>query len=139
MGNIKAGAILHTKDGRKIGNAIITGLGEDGMFEVKTDYGNTVKYSQEEIDNNFWVAYTDLPDDQRQYATETHKYYSTKQPELDTDALDLLLLEMFAAACSFNNTPTGCEYDHMCRSIYEEVQNYLIHKNIISQEQCYRK
>ena len=44
--------ILHTKDGSKIGNAIVTG--RDGYYwEITTDYGNKVKLTSEEIDEQF--------------------------------------------------------------------------------------
>lgn len=48
--------ILHTKDGSKIGNAIVTG--RDGYYwEVTTDYGNKVKFTIEEIDECFNIAW----------------------------------------------------------------------------------
>ena len=49
--------ILHTKDGRKIGNAIVTG--RDGYYwEITTDYGNKVKLTSEEIDEQFNIAWS---------------------------------------------------------------------------------
>lgn len=48
--------ILHTKDGRKIGNAIVTGR-EGYYWEITTDYGNKVKLTSEEIDDLFYIAW----------------------------------------------------------------------------------
>lgn len=52
--------ILHTKDGGKIGNAIVTG--RDGHYwEVTTDYGNKVRFTEEKINRYFniaWVNYS---------------------------------------------------------------------------------
>ena len=48
--------ILHTKDGRKIGNAIVTG--RDGYYwEITTDYGNKARFTSEEIDEQFNIAW----------------------------------------------------------------------------------
>ena len=53
--------ILHTKDGRKIGNAVI--IGKDGYrWTVKTDYGNTLKMTSQEIHSFFHIAFLDSPD-----------------------------------------------------------------------------
>ena len=49
--------ILHTKDGRKIGNAIVTGR-EGYYWEITTDYGNKVKLTSEEIDEQFNIAWS---------------------------------------------------------------------------------
>ena len=48
--------ILHTKDGRKIGNAIVTGR-EGHYWEITTDYGNKVKLTSEKIDEFFYIAW----------------------------------------------------------------------------------
>ena len=49
--------ILHTKDGSKIGNAIVTGC--DGHYwEITTDYGNKVRLTTEEIYKFFNIAYS---------------------------------------------------------------------------------
>ena len=48
--------ILHTKDGSKIGNAIVTG--SDGRFWVlTTDYGNKVRLTDIEISKLFKIAW----------------------------------------------------------------------------------
>lgn len=58
--------ILHTKDGSKIGNAIITG--RNGYhWEVTTDYGNKCTFTSEEIDKHFNIAWYD-------YDRNTHGY-----------------------------------------------------------------
>ncbi len=61
--------VLHTKDGRKIGNAII--IDKEGIYNViKTDYGNECKFRDKEIEEYFWVAYSGLDTFQKEYATE---------------------------------------------------------------------
>ena len=49
--------ILHTKDGGKIGNAIVTGR-EGYYWEITTDYGNKVRFTSEEIDEHFNIAWS---------------------------------------------------------------------------------
>ena len=51
--------ILHTKDGSKIGNAIVTGR-EGYYWEITTDYGNKIKLTSEEIDELFIIAWSNL-------------------------------------------------------------------------------
>jgi hypothetical protein len=51
--------ILHTKDGRKIGNAIITGR-EGYFWKIKTDYGNEIKQlTTEEVEEMFYIGWED--------------------------------------------------------------------------------
>lgn len=51
--------ILHTKDGSKIGNGIVTG--RDGYFwEITTDYGSKVKLTIEEIEEKFKIGWIDF-------------------------------------------------------------------------------
>ena len=56
---LKLNTILHTKDGRKIGNAIITAVNKD-IFEVTTDYGNKVTLTGYEIYDLFYIACNDV-------------------------------------------------------------------------------
>lgn len=68
--------VLHTRDGRIIGNAIIIGH-EDKFNVIKTDYGHTVRFTDAEIDECFYIAYSDLTDEEKQYMRETigdHKH-----------------------------------------------------------------
>lgn len=52
--NIEINTVLHTKDGRKIGNAIV--IGYEGKYNViKTDYGNKVRLTCDEIKEFFHV------------------------------------------------------------------------------------
>ena len=68
--------VLHTKDGRRIGNAII--IGKDNKCNIiKTDYGNECKFTYEEIKESFHIAYSDLTDEEKTYMRETieeHKH-----------------------------------------------------------------
>lgn len=58
--------ILHTKDGSKIGNAIVTGR-EGYFWEITTDYGNKVKFTSEEIDKLFNIAWFNYSKDNHDY------------------------------------------------------------------------
>ncbi len=57
--SISVNTILHTRDGRKIGNAIVIGE-ENNFFNIKTDYGNTIKLTISEINELFYIAYQNL-------------------------------------------------------------------------------
>lgn len=58
--------ILHTKDGSKIGNAIVTGR-EGYYWEITTDYGNKVKFTSEEIDEHFNIAWSNCSKENEGY------------------------------------------------------------------------
>ncbi len=48
--------VLQTKDGRKVGNAIVVGYAQSGdkfLSIVKTDYGNTIPMSNDMIEELF--------------------------------------------------------------------------------------
>lgn len=47
--------ILHTKDGRMIGNAIIIAKSGE-LWTIKTDYGNECTLTLGEIDEQFYIA-----------------------------------------------------------------------------------
>lgn len=57
---IKTGTVLHTMDGRKIGNAVITGseqheaLGR--IYSIRTDFGNTTQFTRPELDMLFYIS-----------------------------------------------------------------------------------
>ena len=64
---------LFTKDGRVVGNAIITGVEERTYdsrtircYSITTDYGNNLKMYEDELRNRFYIG--DIADD-------THKHY----------------------------------------------------------------
>ena len=70
--------ILHTKDGSKIGNAIVTG--RDGYYwEITTDYGNKVKLTSEEIDEQFNIAWS-------HYSKENEGYDCREMQEMMSSA-----------------------------------------------------
>lgn len=74
---MEVNTILHTKDGREIGNAIV--IKNEGNFNiVKTDYGNEVKLTDREIEKLFYVAHLDEPEELRSFAQESHKYSVNK-------------------------------------------------------------
>ncbi len=68
--------VLHTKDGRKIGNAIITE--KEGSYNtIKTDYGSECRLTDKEIKECFYIAYSNLTSEEERYMRETigrHKY-----------------------------------------------------------------
>lgn len=51
------GKQLATKDGRKVGNAIISSLNDDGTCEVLTDFGNKMTLNLEEIEEFFYTDF----------------------------------------------------------------------------------
>ncbi len=55
MGKLKLNTTLYTKDGRRIGNAIVTGSGDD-VTHIKTDYGNEASISRHVLKDLFWVG-----------------------------------------------------------------------------------
>lgn len=54
------GRALYTKDGRKIGNAIIVGIDEHDelglVAEIRTDFGNTARMTRDELDARFYFG-----------------------------------------------------------------------------------
>ena len=68
---LKINTILETKDGRKIGNAIIVGICAHG-FNIVTDYGTKITFSKNEIEELFYCR-NQSPEEitQRSY----HKHY----------------------------------------------------------------
>lgn len=40
---LKLGQPLYTRDGRVVGNAIITNVSSDGYCDIETDFGNTAR------------------------------------------------------------------------------------------------
>jgi len=48
--------ILHTKDGGRVGNAIVTGR-VGCHWKITTDYGNTLTMTSQEIDEFFNIAW----------------------------------------------------------------------------------
>ena len=56
---LEIGRWLHTKDGRKIGNAVIIGTcGGDEVehFIILTDFGNKATFTATEIEEQFWLG-----------------------------------------------------------------------------------
>lgn len=67
--HIQRNTRLLTKDGRRIGNAIVRGV-KYGIYHIMTDYGLPDRLKGHEILDLFYVA--DLAD-------KTHKYYCEKE------------------------------------------------------------
>lgn len=66
---IDVNTILHTKDGRVVGNAIVVGR-EDYYWIVKTDYGNEIGLTDEEIDKMFYIAWGNYTVEKEGYTCE---------------------------------------------------------------------
>lgn len=49
--------VLFTKDGRKIGNAIVIGLKGDERYVVKTDYGHIINLNLEDLNEFFYFDF----------------------------------------------------------------------------------
>ena len=77
MSKYKTNTVLHTKDGRKIGNAII--VSDKGLYyTIKTDYGTVKKFTEGELDELFYVAYDDFTEEELALMSEVrgaHKNY----------------------------------------------------------------
>jgi hypothetical protein len=69
---LKVNQILQTKDGRKLGNAIV--IKDNGMqltYDIKTDYGNELKgLTEKEIRSYFYI-----PNMVEFFNIEEHKHY----------------------------------------------------------------
>ncbi len=79
---LKLNTILHTKDGRKVGNAIITAE-KNGLFEITTDYGNKLtNFTSNQIHEWFYIAWVDINkeldyytcEEMQEYVASNHKY-----------------------------------------------------------------
>lgn len=71
--------VLFTKDGTVAGNAfIIDSFGT--AWKIKTDYGNEVILTTDEIKEMFTLDFDNknIHKDQLEYLRTTHKYYSNK-------------------------------------------------------------
>lgn len=66
---IQVNTILKTKDGRKVGNAIVTNINipNRGNHRVVTDYGNLMNLTESEIIGLFHLG---------ELATKEHKNYN---------------------------------------------------------------
>lgn len=81
---ITVNTVLHTKDGRVIGNGIVIKVSQ-GLCHVKTDYGNVIKLTPTEVLEVFYIAYENLDEATRGLAkllVENHIHYvnSPKTP-----------------------------------------------------------
>lgn len=65
--------ILYTKDGRVIGNAIITDIVSRITVRIKTDYGNSLEMSIEEVKDKYYTEKFDNDFD-RKMSEINHKY-----------------------------------------------------------------
>ncbi len=72
MDEIKINTILYTKDGRKIGNAIVRKVskmpGDITIYDIKTDYGHSILFTKEEIEGFFHIG-------NLRQANGCHKHY----------------------------------------------------------------
>jgi hypothetical protein len=71
--------LLYTKDGRIIGNAIVTEKLPDSKWKIKTDYGNEVILMEIEISPIFYIGHEHIDPYSSQYAEENienHKHYT---------------------------------------------------------------
>lgn len=68
MNKFKLNQLLFTKDGRKVGNAIIV---NENPIHVKTDYGSLmIEWTKEELEDHFY-----FPDMDLHWNIEDHKHY----------------------------------------------------------------
>lgn len=67
---IPINTVLYTKDGRKVGNAIVYGY-KKNKITLRTDYGSFISMSLKEIDDSF---YGDRGPHERETQVK-HKYF----------------------------------------------------------------
>lgn len=85
---LKVDMILHTKDGRRIGNAIIANKLPNDQWRLITDYGSVSALSENEIRDFFYIAYSEYTkqthgmsfEEAQELTSTTHKY-SSKNPD----------------------------------------------------------
>lgn len=73
--------ILHTKDGSKVGNAIVTEK-QGYYWKITTDYGNKLKLTSKEIHFFFKIAWSDYSkeidgfdcQEMQEMMSSSHKY-----------------------------------------------------------------
>ncbi len=71
---LEINTILHTRDGRKIGNAIIVSI-TDKTYHIVTDYGNKCSCNLKEIKELFYIQ-KKTDDEYLNYCRSTHKHYT---------------------------------------------------------------
>lgn len=82
MKKYKTNTVLHTRDGRYIGNAIVIGHTDTANI-IKTDYGNVVVRTDEEIEEGFRVAYEDLSPIEKELLEETLPKHKNAVSEIE--------------------------------------------------------
>ena len=58
---MKINTVLYTKNGKDIGNAIITDV-EGEVYELTTDYGNVIRLNKSKIEKLFYIGGEARPD-----------------------------------------------------------------------------
>lgn len=76
MAKYQKNTILHTRDGRHIGNAIIQEVIES-EYRIITDYGSQLSLLESQIDELFRPAVW-YDENQKKIAQEGHKHYNPK-------------------------------------------------------------
>ena len=84
---MKINTVLLTKDGRKIGNAIIIGK-RNNYNIVKTDYGNECGLTDAEVEELFYIANTNLTPTTKHKNAVTVKNISELETEEDATPFD---------------------------------------------------
>ena len=107
---------LYTKDGRRLGNALIVGYGRDPdgepAYTVKTDYGNELKMTAEQIESTFYLG---------SVCSASHKHYRgtfvTKETLNASTAAD----SRQAEACK-TKSREECSWEKLpCIKVYDVV------------------
>jgi hypothetical protein len=71
MGKLEVNRVLFTRDGRKIGNAIISFVSVNEI-KIITDYGNTVTLNNEGI----FELFHEEANENVQFFVDTHKHFT---------------------------------------------------------------
>jgi hypothetical protein len=79
---IKVGTVLHTKDGRVVGNAVViettTSLFCETIYTIKTDFGNIINLTLFDIWDMFYVGeYQDVVEQLQEQIRLLYKNFNT--------------------------------------------------------------
>lgn len=78
---LELNTVLYTKDGRKIGNAIVIKIDRE-IITIKTDYGNNLTMTYRDVEDLFYFDFDNenfVDMDHVKFYRETHKNYTNEK------------------------------------------------------------
>jgi DNA-directed RNA polymerase alpha subunit len=121
--------ILHTKDGSKIGNAIV--IGRDGRYwEITTDYGNKFRLTSEEINEQFNIAFLNYTKERDGYTCQEMQEMMSKDHKY---RVETIMTECYFTPSKNTTSATICANCGKEKSIHTigegiKVSKIIIHK-----------